>query len=204
MNFALPILLSGRLPASAPGGSSQAQSSDAPQAVRGLIVLRPDGLTQKIPEVEERLEATLELAGRDGQMPPGCHDQTVVLTDQGNRTAFRAVNGFVIDIPRTIFSLSHCYRLQRLKDKLADSDPGTRALLSANMQEILIDRFFDDLQRRAERDENLFQRRKLLVATCDEIPHLIGQPRRLGARPKTVRKATQPRRRKPPRQSRDT
>ena len=204
MNFALPILLSGRLPTVAPSDSSRAPSSDAPQPVRGLIVLRPDGLAQKIPDVEDRLESTLRQAFGEAQIASGGHSQAMVLTDQGNRTAFRAVHGFVIDIPRTIFSLSQCYRLQRLKDKLADSDPGTRATLSANMQEILIDRFFDDLQRRAERDENLFQRRKLLVGTCDEIPSLIGLPPPIRQRSTAPRKRTPPRGRTPPRQSRDT
>jgi hypothetical protein len=95
--------------------------------------------------------------------------------------------------------LIQCYRLQRLKDKLVDSDPETRASLSSNMQEILIDRFFDDLQRRAERDENLFQRRKLLVATCAEIPELLGLRQPTRARP--ARRAKSPTRRQPPRRN---
>lgn len=200
MNFALPILLSGRLASSPPDSVSSAQIKGTPRSsVRGLIVLRPDGLTQKIPEVEDELELTLRRAFGDREIPPEVHSQATVQTDQGVRTAFRAVQGFVIDIPRTIFSLIQCYRLQRLKDKLVDSDPETRASLSSNMQEILIDRFFDDLQRRAERDENLFQRRKLMVGTCAEIPELLGLRQPTRARP--ARRAKSPTRRQPPRRN---
>jgi hypothetical protein len=86
---------------------------------------------------------------------------------------FFLVNGYVIDIPRTLFSLRFSPRLGRLREihGLPESEFDT---LDLNMQNILIERFFHNLTRFIDIDRNIEDKEvRFHVGTETELPAII-------------------------------
>ena len=79
------------------------------------------------------------------------------------------MNGYVIDIPRTIFSLKLSRRLGRLAEV-----PKIAMALDENMQYILIEEFFDNLRRFIRADRTIQARGiEFHVGTADEMTEII-------------------------------
>lgn len=179
-NFAAPILLSGKID-SARKVSTKPISEANLQEIEGFIVFRPSRLDESIPDIEKALDDQLRKSFGSSRIKNGQNKDLIVHTDNGSRTVFYVVDNYVIDIPRTIFSLRQCYRMQRLELRDVSDDVITRNQLSANMQEVLIERFFDDLCKRVEAEYKRHQdkkgevslKEKYHVGTLEEIPLII-------------------------------
>ena len=182
LNFIEPILLSGRIGRVLNEAGSDATSpTPATREISGLIVVRPRLLNESIPDLERGLKAVLERDFGIERIRSGKSQDLLVTTDKGTRTVLYTVDDYVIDIPRTMFSLMQCHRMRRLESHSAPTNARTGNPLSVKMQEVLITRFFEDLKLRVTAEQtrhdhkygfrNLTERYH--VGTLDEISAII-------------------------------
>jgi hypothetical protein len=173
-NFARPILVSGEIVERRPIGGWRGvfgpKESETTRPLRGFIVLRPDRLTDKIPDIEARLAKSLEGHFGPGEVLPGKAGQLFVrLADRSSRIPFFLVRDYMIDIPRTMFSLRLSRRLVRLQG-LA----GVPRTLDQNMQDVLIERFFRNVVAMVQENDDIRDKGIAFgVGKLEEIPALI-------------------------------
>ena len=86
------------------------------------------------------------LADFPNEVQFGAPDQLFIRTKEGPRTPFFLVKDYLIDIPRTMFSLALSPRLERSNR--------TQSLRS-NMESVLIGRFFEGVKKNLKRDRNI-------------------------------------------------
>lgn len=133
-NFARPVLSTGQIVLRERGadGAVREETRD----LKGLIVLRPKDLELSVEQLRDELQEALN-AEFPGEVRLGGRDSAVVRTKEGERTAFFTVRDYVIDIPRTMFSLKLSPRLRRMIKSGGES---------SNMQGVLIGRFFEGVK----------------------------------------------------------
>lgn len=160
-NFARPILASGEIVERMPDGSEEVRE------LKGLIVLHPENFEQKIGQVEKNLRDKLE-SSFSGGVKRGRRGELVIQTKDGERIPTFLVEDYMIDVPRTMFSLALSPRLERsTKSKKAKS-------LRENMERVLVGRFFETVKdflvedRYIEEEEEKFH-----YGTIEEIPEII-------------------------------
>ncbi len=177
-NFARPILVGGeivqrrRTPTWL--GLGPRREYETTRSVKGLIVLRPESLTAEIPEIEADLAEVLNrnfgaevLKGKPNHLFIRVRRQSISGTEDESRIPFFLVGDYVIDIPRTIFSLKLSRRLGRLLE-VRDAD----VLLDHGMQHVLIECFLHNLQRLIQSDRST-KGKLFRIATADELPAVI-------------------------------
>jgi hypothetical protein len=129
-NFARPILVGGEI-IHRRQDSKQNVSEEA-RALKGLIVLRPEDLDQRIDQLERNLWAHLISHFPETEVKRGKSNEIFIRTKEGVRIPFFLVRDYMIDIPRTMFSLTLSPRLRSKNDKLR-----------RNMEIVLVNRFFE-------------------------------------------------------------
>ena len=132
--------------------------------LKGLIVLRPENFASSINEMKIALEEHLN-SRFPGEVKRGGPGKIFIKTDEGERTAFFLVRDYLIDIPRTMFSLILSPRLERYtEDKSLKSD----------MEGVLINRFFESVKDYLMHDTNIKEKRKKFhFGSVEEIPSII-------------------------------
>jgi hypothetical protein len=178
-NFARPILVGGMIverravvePHQRWGwmGLSQRREIDSSRVLRGMIVVRPQLLTDDITHMESGVTNILR-SHFEGEYTSGKDGRTLIKDKHGRpRTPFFVVRDYVIDIPRTMFSLVYSRRLGRIKD-LRDE----QMYMYHKMQNVLIDCFFDNLKRQIDDDRYIKDEgTEFHVATLDKLQELI-------------------------------
>lgn len=164
-NFARPILVNAEIVY-----KSKHDGSEEPQRPAGLIVLRPKDFAQKRSEVKEALWKQLVSSFPEEKVMSGDSGEVFIRLKEDNqiRTEFFLVDGYLIDVPRTMFSLDLSPRLSIKRDKaLKSKDKALR-----NMEGVLIERFFEAVKRYLERDANIDER-MFHVGSIREIPSII-------------------------------
>jgi hypothetical protein len=160
-NFARPILTGGEIVHREL--NSEGTVSEHRSAIKGLIVLRPENLASSIMEMEDALEELLN-SRFPGEVKRGAPEKTFILTNEGARTAFFLVRDYLIDIPRTMFSLALSPRLRRYTDKSLKSD----------MEGVLINRFFASVKNYLAHDQVIREeKKKFHFGSIEEIPSII-------------------------------
>jgi hypothetical protein len=168
-NFARPILVHGKIVERRLTrrwlGWGPRRNDESTRDLKGLIVLHPEELTAEIPNVETNLERVLNeefpgevLRGRPNHLfirvtPESSKGSKDKQTNEESRIPFFLVKDYVIDIPRTMFSLKLSHRLRRLS-KWRDRE----TLLDQNMQDVLIECFFDNLKELIRLDRTIQER----------------------------------------------
>ncbi|MBI1764292.1 MAG: hypothetical protein HYR56_22940 [Acidobacteria bacterium] len=159
-NFARPILTNGEIVyrTQTPEGKLVEET----RALQGLIVLRPENLASRVEEIREELEKRL-LAEFPGEVLYGAPDKLFIRTNEGARTPFFLVRDYLIDIPRTMFSLALSPRLERTN---------RNQTLKSSMEGVLIGRFFEGVKKNLKKDRNI--KVKLFhFGSVAEIPAII-------------------------------
>lgn len=169
-NFARPILTDGTIVERGPNGSENIRP------LKGLIVLRPENFDQRINQLDKALLAKLEDRFQKGDSPEklkkeikrGKPDELFIKTKEGVRIPFFLVDDWMIDIPRTMFSLALSPRLERsVKSK-------KNKALRNNMERVLIERFFEAVKAHLAADRNIEGEQEMFhYGTIKEIPEII-------------------------------
>lgn len=169
-NFATPLMTRGEVHVrppfigAIPGLWKRRPGSGRP--LKGLIVLRPERLTDDIPTVERRLGERLRRDFPDGVVHDADDRRIVVQVDRQVKPHFFVVDDYFIDVPRTLFSLRHSPRYSRVR-RLQNQ-------LSRNLENVLIERFFDNLRNFFDEPGPASQViGKFHFGTQDEIPLII-------------------------------
>jgi hypothetical protein len=153
-NFARPILTSGEI--------IHRTQTEETRPLQGLIVLRPENLASRVEEIRVELEKRL-LAEFPGEVLYGAPDKLFIRTNEGARTPFFLVRDYLIDIPRTMFSLALSPRLERTK---------RNQTLKSSMEGVLIGRFFEGVKQTLKKDRNI-KERLFHFGSVAEIPAII-------------------------------
>lgn len=106
--------------------------------IRGVIVIDPEDLTNTWRSVSQQVESQLLQANFD-KLLRGDQEAVYLTTMSGKRTPFYIVSGWVIDIPRTIFTLMESPRINRLEDAVRGNER------RASMSGVLVRRFLQNL-----------------------------------------------------------
>jgi hypothetical protein len=182
-NFARPVLGSGVIveraevvenrPSLGWLGMKTRRIVETKRPLKGLIVGKPSSLTQEIVEFERELNYALE-ASLAGEMVRGKSGKLFIELqgEEGIRVPFVCVRDYVIDVPRTMFSMKLSRRLERLSS--LDLEPA----IDRNMQHILIEYFFYSLMKRIQNSRELKiklaeKQIEFHVATPAEIAEII-------------------------------
>jgi hypothetical protein len=155
-NFALPILNGGVI-------VHKEGDSEKTSKLKGFIVLNPKNFARSVMEMEDALEELLISSFKE-EVKRGEPGKIFIRTPAGDRTAFFLVRDYLIDIPRTMFSLKYSPRLRRAASNKAQK---------SNMEGVLINRFFESVKEYLEDDPSVQQRRKFHLGSLDEIPSII-------------------------------
>jgi hypothetical protein len=166
-NFARPILTDGVI-------VEALSDKETTRPLKGLLVLRPDSLAAEIPRVESDLRTSLDKSFPE-EVRRGTPNQLFIRVGpkEGSRIPFFLIRDYVIDIPRTMFSMKLSHRLKRLKDRRAPD----RVL--DNMQHVLIECFFENL-RKLIKDDRTIQAKEIAfhIGTPKELTRIIKKTRR--------------------------
>lgn len=162
-NFAGPILMSGKIVDRKQ--TSKGKTIDKVSPLKGLIVLRPENLTSSVMELKAHLEEQLTQQF-PGEVQYGELEKLFISTEEGVRTPFFLVRNYLIDIPRTMFSLRLSPRLERYSGS---------PTLKNNMESVLIGRFFEGVKKYIGREEAAMKNKKKLFhfGSVEEIPEII-------------------------------
>lgn len=174
-NFARPVLTSGviveRRQVSQKNRPSVSTVEES-RPIKGLIVARPLSLRQEIRAFENELSESLQksfkkklMRGKPGELFIG-----IDKNEGGIRTPFFVVNDYVIDVPRTMFSMKFSRRLERLR--------GAGPQIDQNMQQVLIECFFHSLLNRIDQYRELQVRIRsgeieFHIGTANQIAEII-------------------------------
>jgi hypothetical protein len=162
-NFARPILTGGKIVFCEP--NEDGVVSEKKIAPKGFIVLRPENLSLSIRELEEELEKRLIAHFSNDEVKRGRAGVVFIETENGQRLPFCVVKDYLIDVPRTIFTLAISPRLNRSSRSQSLSD---------NMQGVLIGRFFENIKKYLAADLNIKERRKFFhFGPIEEITTII-------------------------------
>jgi len=161
-NFVRPILTSGEVVQREK--TSKRKIKEEVRKLNGFIVFRPENFAETIEEVEEKLAKSMQKA-YPNELMRGAPNKLFIKTSEGARTAFFIVKDYLIDIPRTMFSLDLSPRLKRIKRK---------GSLRSNMERILIERFFEAIKMYLDEENSTKPKRKLFhYGSLEEIPEII-------------------------------
>jgi len=195
-NFATPIFLHGEIVQRfAPRGwwLFRRTPDDIVSPVRGIIVARPDTLFASVQSVADKLDEELHkhfgeavLRGDPKSVFVRIRSERAAAEEQASakkksakkptseniRTSFFVVENYVIDIPRTMFSLQKSKRLVRITDKLKKP---SEAPVVRTMQNVLMDCFFSNLRTNLEDHRRKYTQyeAQLHVGTVAQIPDII-------------------------------
>jgi hypothetical protein len=161
-NFARPILMGGEIVYREL--NSEVTVSEHRSAIKGLVVLRPENFASSIEEMREEMEKLLN-SRFPGEVEYGEPEKVFIRTKEGPRTPFFLVRDYLIDIPRTMFSLTLSPRLKRA----AKNKP-----LRRNMEGVLINRFFESIKNYLDGDTNIKEyKKKFHFGSIEEVPSII-------------------------------
>jgi hypothetical protein len=167
-NFARPILTDGSIIEKQPDGSEEVR------ALKGLIVLRPDNLDQRINQLKEALLLELDanfpkpMPSEKEKVKEGKQNEIFIRTREGPRIPFFLIDDWMIDIPRTMFSLALSPRLVRSVESKKNK------ALRYNMEQVLIERFFEAVKGFLAKDRNIEDNeRRFHFGGIKEIPGII-------------------------------
>lgn len=161
-NFARPILTSGKI-------VDNTGESESSRKLKGLIVLRPDNFDKRINTIEKELEKILLTHFPEDEVKRGKRGVLTVETDKdGERVPFFLVSDYMIDIPRTMFSLSLSRRLERTSETQKGKSQ------RHNLQRVLINRFFESVKHHLSKDRNIEEEQeKFHFGSIGDIPDII-------------------------------
>jgi hypothetical protein len=165
-NFARPILENGEIVSREIVLTAKGEKieKEIVSKIKGFIVLRPENLDLTTVEMKGKMKKLL-LKTFPGKVQVGDEKKAFIRIGRAERTFDFAVNGYLIDIPRTMFSLSLSPRLKRTSRK---DD------LKSNMESVLIGRFFEGVKKYLSKNDSLKERRKLFhYGSMKEIPEII-------------------------------
>ena len=161
-NFARPILTGGEIIHR--DRDSNGNVLENTSAIKGFIVLRPENFAHSIEEMREEMEERL-VSRFPGKVKYGEPEKIFIRTKEGARTPFFLVNDYLIDIPRTMFSLKLSPRLKRAAKNKS---------LRSNMEGVLINRFFEGVKNYLDNDQNIKEKKKKFhLGSIEEIPSII-------------------------------
>jgi hypothetical protein len=133
---------------------------------KGFIVLRPNNFDSSIRSMEDALEEQLN-SRFPGEVKSGKQEKILVRTvAAGDRILFFLVRDYVIDIPRTMFSLTSSPRLDRYTDES----------LKSEMEGVMINRFFENVKNLIKGNKDIEERGnrvKFHFGSIEEIPSII-------------------------------
>lgn len=158
-NFARPILSSGKIVERMPDGSEEVRE------LKGFIVLNPEGFNRRINTIEKNLWDVLSGEFPD-EVKRGKQDELVIQTNEGERIPHFLVKDYVIDIPRTMFSLALSPRLKRTNRSKKEKS------LRDNMETVLIERFFEAVKVFLKSNGEV-EKEKFYYGSIKEIPRII-------------------------------
>ena len=156
-NFARPILVTGEIIQR----KERSRTKEEVHKLKGFIVLRPEDLSQRIDQMENKLSKELLAYFAQEEVKRGEPDKMFVRTKEGPRIPFFLVRDYMIDIPRTMFSLVLSPRLRGKKDKALK-----------NMQGVLVERFCEAVKKLLKDDPNIEEER-FHFGSVEEIPSII-------------------------------
>jgi len=161
-NFARPILTNGNIV------FRKEATVEEIRPLKGFIVVRPENLDLRPYQVEENLEATLRSKYSADEVKRGKAGEVFIRVgregEYETRIPFFLVKDFMIDIPRTMFSLALSPRLNAKTKR--------DRLLRNNMERVLIERFFEGVKKFLSGDRNVRQE-KFHIGSVEEIPSII-------------------------------
>jgi TIR domain-containing protein len=157
-NFVRPILTSGEIIYRLQ--NNVGEGSESARELRGLILLRPENFVQGFAKMRNELEEILT-SRFPGEVRQGTPEKIFIRTNEGARTPFFLVRDHLIDIPRTMFSLSRFIKLD-LEEGKARRD----------MEKTMIERFFNSLREMTLEDKKI-RAERLHFGSAIEITSII-------------------------------